>query len=249
MPPMLTPSLAFQGDPGLVGPEGLAGEPGPPGKPGSPGIGFPGKPVRTPMPWGCARAASPAWHRVAAGGHHRAVGLAGRPGCLGRANAVLSPFQGDPGGPPGPKGEKVSGGEKGSQPPPRPARRRLGVAGSGLCRGSPAGAGSSVAESALARGAANRASPSWVARGSAGWAENPPGVGGKGCMGVPRATTFSLAGLRLSRLWLQGSSGAPGPGGSPGTPVSTVSLEPKPGVRDGFLGSGSGLLGQRSGGI
>lgn len=68
-------------------------------------------------------------------------------------------------------------------------------------------------------------------------------------MGVPRAAAFSLAGLRLSRLWLQGSSGAPGPGGSPGTPVSIVSLEPKPGVRDGFLGSRSGLLGRRSGGI
>lgn len=29
-----------------------------------------------------------------------------------------SAFQGDPGGPPGPKGEKVSGGDRGCPPPP-----------------------------------------------------------------------------------------------------------------------------------
>lgn len=40
-----------QGDPGFVGPEGLAGEPGPPGLPGAPGIGLPGSPVSTSCPF------------------------------------------------------------------------------------------------------------------------------------------------------------------------------------------------------
>lgn len=128
------PPPTFQGDPGLVGPEGLAGEPGPPGKPGSPGIGFPGKPVRTPVPRGCAQAASPSRHAMATGGHHRRRGRGAPPelrggfGWLrqpGRASAILSSFQGDPGGPPGPKGEKVSGGERGPGRP-RPARAQLG---------------------------------------------------------------------------------------------------------------------------
>lgn len=35
---------------------------------------------------------------------------AGWLGHMGRANTNLTLFQGDPGGPPGPKGEKVSGG-------------------------------------------------------------------------------------------------------------------------------------------
>lgn len=43
--------LACQGDPGFVGPEGLAGEPGPPGLPGLPGIGLPGSPVSIPSPF------------------------------------------------------------------------------------------------------------------------------------------------------------------------------------------------------
>ena len=74
-------------------------------------------------------------------------------------------------------------------------------------------------------------------------------LGGRRVLGVLRAGACSLAGLRLSHLWLQGSSGAPGPGGSPGTPVSTASPEPKPGVRDGFPGVGLGLLGRSGGGI
>lgn len=51
---------------------------------------------------------------------------------------------------------------------------------------------------------------------------------------------FCHAGLRVSHLWLQGSSGAPGPSGSPGTPVSTGSQSLGSGT--GFLARGRGCL-------
>uniref|UniRef100_A0A2I3RJW2 Collagen alpha-1(XVI) chain n=1 Tax=Pan troglodytes TaxID=9598 RepID=A0A2I3RJW2_PANTR len=90
----LMPTLCLcQGDPGFVGPEGLAGEPGPPGLPGPPGMGLPGTPgdpceVCPTLPEG----------------FQNFVGLPGKPGPKGEPGDPV-PARGDP-GIQGIKGEK-----------------------------------------------------------------------------------------------------------------------------------------------
>lgn len=112
--------LVCQGDPGFVGPEGLAGEPGPPGRPGLPGIGLPGAPVSIPLPlwllspdafvpWGWGLVG---WIKPSSRGAGWRVAEDKTPHDAVERNLV-SPclcHQGDPGGPPGPKGDKVSTG-------------------------------------------------------------------------------------------------------------------------------------------